>query len=203
MTCIFDRKKKNRLFPLSIIEFETSGRKNAEMQYLKEFVFHPPLPEIFSNVRKSAIAMFVGEFLYKILKEEEASQALFGFISRSICVLDLIEDSVANFYLHFMVHLSKYMGFSIPSNQNFYDYFDIKYCKFVFTQPLHPQFFDSLHTRILSRLLELPIHRLNDLQITGKQRVTFANLMLDFYSCRFDHTLTIKSLSVLHEIFSF
>jgi DNA repair protein RecO (recombination protein O) len=202
MTCIFDRRKKKHLFPLSIIEFETSGRKKAEMQYLKEFVFHPPLPEIFSNVRKSAIAMFIGEFLYKILKEEESSQALFGFISRSICMLDLIEDSVANFYLHFMVHLSKYMGFSIPLNQNFYDYFDIKYCKFVFTQPLHPQFFDSPNTGILSSLLELPVHRLKDLQITGKQRTTFANLMLDFYSFRFDHTLTIKSLNVLHEIFN-
>jgi DNA repair protein RecO (recombination protein O) len=200
--CIFDRRKKGRLFPLSIIEFETSGRKNAEMQYLKEFVFSPPLPEIYSSVRKSAVAMFIGEFLYKILKEEESSSALFEFISRSICMLDLTEDSVSNFYLHFMVQLSKYMGFSIPANRNNYDYFDIKYSKFVFTKPLHPQFFDESNTGILSRLLELPINRLNELKITGEQRINFANHMIDFYSFRFDHTLIIKSLNVLHEIFN-
>jgi DNA repair protein RecO (recombination protein O) len=201
-TYILNRRNKGtRLFPLSLIDFEYSGRQNADIHYLKEFVFSPLLTEISTDVRKSSIAMFIGEFLYRILKEEDASSTLFEYIYRSICLLDALHDGVSNFHLYFMVQLSKYMGFSISSNVNGYDYFDIKYCKFVFTQPLHPQFFDKDNTKLLSLLLDLPTNQLNTLKLTGEQRISFANRMLDFYSCRFDHTLIIKSLNVLHEVF--
>jgi DNA repair protein RecO (recombination protein O) len=195
------RKKSNRLFPLSLIDFEYSGRQNAEIHYFKEFVFSPLLNEISTDIRKSSIAMFIGEFLYRILKDDDSSSSLFEYICKSICLLDAIHDGVANFHLYFMVQLSKYMGFSISTNVNGYDYFDIKYSKFVFTQPLHPLFFDKDNSIILSRLLDLPINQLNSLKLTGEQRISFANRMLDFYSFRFDHTLIIKSLNVLHEIF--
>ncbi|MDR1583449.1 MAG: DNA repair protein RecO [Prevotellaceae bacterium] len=202
-TYILNRQKKgNRLFPLSLIDFESSGRQNAEIQYLKEFVFSPLLLEISTDVRKSSIAMFIGEFLYKVLKDEDSSSVLFEYISNSICLLDMLRDGVSNFHLYFMVQLSKYMGFSILANKSDYDYFDIKYCKFVFTQPLHPQYFDKENTKILSHLLILPSNQLNRLKLTGEQRINFANCMLDFYSSRFDHTLIIKSLNVLHEIFN-
>jgi DNA repair protein RecO (recombination protein O) len=202
-TCILNRRKRsNRLFPLSLIEFETSGRQNAEIQYIKEFVYSPLLPEIFTDIRKSSIAMFIGEFLYRILKEEDSSRELFEYISKSICLLDMLRNGVSNFHLHFMVQLSKYVGFSIQANQNGYDYFDIKQNKFVFIKPLHPQFFDMDNTKILSRLLDLPVNQLHDLKLSGEQRIDFANRMLGFYSFRFDHTLMIKSLNVLHEIFN-
>jgi DNA repair protein RecO (recombination protein O) len=195
------RKTNNRLFPLSLIDFEYSGRQNVEIQYIKEFVFSPLLPEISTDIRKSSIAMFIGEFLYRILKEEDASAILFEYIYKSICLLDELRDGVSNFHLYFIVQLSKYMGFSISSNANEYDYFDIKHCKFVFMQPLHPQFFDKDNTKILSRLLNLSTEQLDSLKLTGEQRINFASRMLDFYSFRFDHTLIIKSLNVLHEIF--
>jgi DNA repair protein RecO (recombination protein O) len=195
------RKKSNCLFPLSLIDFECSGRQSAEIQYLKEFVFSPLLLEIPADVRKSSIAMFIGEFLYKVLKEEDSSSLLFEYISRSICLLDALHYGVSNFHLYFMVQLSKYMGFSIATNVHNYDYFDIKYCKFVFTQPLHPLFFDKDNTKILSCLIDLSANQLNELKLTGEQRINFVNYMLDFYSCRFDHILIIKSLNVLHEIF--
>jgi DNA repair protein RecO (recombination protein O) len=201
-TYILNRRKKNsRLFPLSLIDFESSGRRNAEIQYLKEFVFSPLLTEISTDVRKISIAMFIGEFLYKTLKEEDSSAVLFEYISKSICLLDMLRDGIPNFHLYFMVQLSRYMGFSIAANKNGYDYFDVKYCKFVFAQPLHPQFFDKDNTAILSRLLDLPANQLHDLKLTGKQRINFADRMIGFYSSRFDHTLIIKSLNVLHEIF--
>ncbi|MDR1897654.1 MAG: DNA repair protein RecO [Prevotellaceae bacterium] len=199
---ILNRKRKtNRLFPLSLIEFEPSGRQDAEMQYLKEFVFSPLLPEISTDVKKSAIAMFIGEFLYKTLKEEEANPQLFNYISNSIHVLDMLNKGVSNFYIYFMVQLSKHIGFSIPLNKDEYHYFDIRYSKFTFIKPLHLQFFDKEYTQILTCLLEISIDKLDTMQLSGEQRINFANCMINFYSFRFDHNLTIKSLKILHEIF--
>ena len=201
-TCLLNRRKRmRRLSPLSLIEFEASGRERSEMQYLKEYVFSPLLPDISGDARKSAIAMFTGEFLYKVLKEEESNPTLFGFLDHSVCMLDLLVEGVANFHLHFMVQLSKYLGFSIPLGKAGRKYFDIKLCEFVFVKPPHPQFFDGENTEILASLLELSVDRLGELKLSGKQRIAFANLMLNFYSFRFDYAINMKSIDVLHEIF--
>jgi DNA repair protein RecO (recombination protein O) len=201
-TYIFNHNNKSgHLYPLSLIEFESNERHKADMQYIKEFVLSPVLPEIFSNIRKSAPAMFIGEFLYRVLKEEGLNINLFEFISKSINLLDVMREGVANFHLHFLVQLPKYLGFAIPSNINGFDYFDIKACKFVIIKPLHPQFFDRGNTQILTELLDLPYDRLDDLKLSGLQRVDFLNNMLDFYSFRYDFNLVMKSLSVLHETF--
>jgi DNA repair protein RecO (recombination protein O) len=202
-TCLLNRKNKSgRIYPLSIIEFETNGKQKAEIQYIKEYVFSPVLPEISSDIKKSAVAMFIGEFLYKILKEEELNYPLFDFVCNSIMMLDLMNEGVANFHLYFMVQLSKYLGFSILPNIDKCSYFDIKLCRFAFIKPLHPQFFNPENTEILTNLLEIPADRLKDLKLSGIQRIEFANKMLDFYSFRFDHNLIMKSIGVIHEIFT-
>jgi DNA repair protein RecO (recombination protein O) len=202
-TFILNRRKRHHgLFPLSLIEFEPSGRRNLEMLYVKEFVFAPLLPDIASDVRKSSIAMFLGEFLYRILKEEDSSREMFDYLTQSILLLNELRNGIANFHLYFMVQLSRYVGFSIPTNREEYDYFDIRQSRFVFIKPMHLQFFDPANTRILSCLSGLTVDRLDELKLTGDERRCFANSMLDFYSCRFDHTLIVKSLNVLHEIFS-
>jgi DNA repair protein RecO (recombination protein O) len=195
------RKRNDYIFPLSLIEFESSGRQNAELQYIKEFVRMPLLPDIPSSVPKSSIAMFIAEFLYKILKEDDPSTELFEYINVSVSTLDMLRHGVSNFHLYFMVELSRYIGFSIQDNENNCDYFDIKQNRFVFIKPLHPHFFDENDTKILSRLQEMTINQLEDLKLTAEQRLNFALRMLDFYSFRFDHRITVKSLKILHEIF--
>jgi DNA repair protein RecO (recombination protein O) len=201
-TCLLNRRKKmRRLSPLSLIEFESSGREKSEMQYLKEYVFSPLLPDIAGDARKCAIAMFTGEFLYRVLREEESNPSLFVFLDASIRMLEFLVEGVANFHLHLMVQLSKHLGFSIPASKTGRGYFDIKLCEFVCVRPAHPQFFDSENTEILASLLELSVDRLGELKLSGRQRIAFANLMLNFYSFRFDHPINMKSADVLHEIF--
>ncbi|MDR2466594.1 MAG: DNA repair protein RecO [Prevotellaceae bacterium] len=201
-TCLLNRRKRmRRLAPLSLIDFESSGREKSEMQHIKEYVFSPLLPDIAADARKSAIAMFSAEFLYKVLREEEANPSLFLFLDASVRILEFLAEGVANFHLHFMVQLAKHLGFSIPFNKAAGKYFDIKLCEFARLKPPHPQFFDPENTRILAALLDLSSDCLGEIKLSGSQRTAFANLMLNFYSFRFDHHINLKSADVLHEIF--
>ena len=201
-SCIFSHKKRRtKLSPLSLIEFEESSPQKAELHYIKDVVLSPVLHDISTNVKKSAIAMFVGEFLYKVLKEEEANPPLFEYISKYVRLLDMLDEGIANFHLYFIVQISKYLGFSISTNTQSLNYFDIKLSKFAFIKPLHPQYFSEENTKILSNFLVIAPNQLPDIKLTGEQRLNFANSMIDFFSFRFDQRLNIKSLNVLHEIF--
>lgn len=196
-------KKKNiSLQALSLLEFETQGRPGADIPQIKECVPAVLLPSILTDVRKSAIALFMGELLYKLLKEEEANEPLFDYLYHSICLLDALEEGAHNFHLHFMVQLARYLGFSMPDNRHENAYYDIKTGEFTGIQPRHPQFFDHRETQLLTMLISCPASQIGQVNLHGELRYRFSCKMIDFYAFHFDHVLPIRSLSVLHELFS-
>ena len=194
-------KLPSGLHPLSLLEFETSGRQIAEMQYIKEYSPAKILSGITSDVRKNAIALFTGELLYRLLRDEQADASLFAYIFNSVCLLDELNSGVANFHLHFMVQLARYLGFSMQDNTGDGMWFDIKSGNFTMLKPVHPHYFDRDETAILSRLLNCLASQVSEIELSGEQRYKFVVAMMRFYSFRFDCNLNLHSLSILHEVF--
>ena len=62
------------------------------------------------DVRRSTIALFMAEVLYRLVKESEPDSQLFDFVWESIGALDSMEEGVANFHLWFLVNLSRFLG---------------------------------------------------------------------------------------------
>lgn len=190
------------LHPLSLIEFEASGGRKSELHYMSEYHRSKALAEITGDVRKNAIALFAGELLYRLLRDEQADAALFAFVFHSVCMLDELSAGVANFHLHFMVHLARYLGFSMPDKGDEDTWFDVKSGRFTAIRPQHPQFFDKDDSRVLMRLLSCPASSVSSIELSGEQRHKFLSAMLQFYSFRFDCNIHLRSLGVLHEVFS-
>ncbi|MDR2563703.1 MAG: DNA repair protein RecO [Prevotellaceae bacterium] len=189
------------LHPLSLIEFEANGGRKSELHCISEYHRTKVLDGIIGDVRKNAIALFAGELLYRLLRDEQADASLFAFVFNSVCMLDELRAGVANFHLHFMVHLSRYLGFSMPDKADDDTWFDIKSGRFTILRPLHPQFFEKEDTLILSRLLNCPASSVSEIELSGEQRHKFLAAMLKFYSFRFDCNILLRSPSVLHEVF--
>lgn len=199
-------KNKSRaalLHPLSLLAIEADMRPKATMQQLKEFHLDIPLQNIPFDIAKSAVAMFISELLHRVIREEESNAELFSFLYHSILMLDQLEDGVANFHLHFLVQLSKYLGFypshgdNLPQNA----YFDIKIGEFSPIRPRHPQFFSVENTQLLSILMKLPAYELGQLKLNRQQRQLFLLAMMDFYLYHFDALQPLRSLQVMNELF--
>jgi len=202
---VYSSKSKNKanLFqPLFLLDIETIYHERANMQSIRECKLAETFNTIHVNVYKSAIALFIGELLYKVIREEEVNNGLFEFLYNSICLLDELEDGISNFHLHFMTQLSKYLGFLPSNNSGNNVYFDIKSGQYTQLKPLHPQYFDTTSTQILSNLQKLSASDIHILKINHNDRYTFLDNMIDFYSFHFDRILPVYSLSVLHEVFS-
>src|SRR5665647_640104 len=76
--------KHNILFqPMFILDLELYYKGNRGLQALKEFSVSYSPSDIYTNIKKSCVAIFLGEVLYNVLKEESPHVELFDFIAVS------------------------------------------------------------------------------------------------------------------------
>ncbi|MBI9054943.1 MAG: DNA repair protein RecO [Bacteroidales bacterium] len=194
--------KANILQSLFLLNMEVYHKPKQDLQRVKEaqpdFVFSS-LPY---DIRKSTLAIFIAEILYKTIQEHEANAELFNYLYNSIQVLDLKEKGISNFHLYFLIHLTKYLGF-FPEN-NYSDsrcYFDLKAGRFMQIKPMHLFFIGPIESKILNTLFEFSENQHENVNIRHKERIEILEKILDYYSLHIDGISTIKSLSILREVF--
>jgi DNA repair protein RecO (recombination protein O) len=140
------------LQPMFPVEFEGLESPRAEMHRLRELRAAPPLRSIPFDVRKSTIALFMAEMLYRLVREVEPNSELFEFVYGAVQALDGAAN--ANFHLWFMVGLSRHLGFFPAGEWQPGWWFDIR--EGVFT-PVMPrgEAFSRENAALLSRLMAI------------------------------------------------
>lgn len=98
--------------PMFAVEFEGLESSRMQMHRFREVRSGIVLQSLPFDVRKSTIALFMAEVLYRLVKECEPNQRLFDFVWGSVAALDALDEGVANFHLWFLTNLSRFLGFS-------------------------------------------------------------------------------------------
>jgi DNA repair protein RecO (recombination protein O) len=198
------RHRSSLIQPLFLLNIEAyGGRQRGAMRYAKELQANTPLHSLPSDVRKSAIALFVGEVLYSLIREEEQNAALFDFLYRHILLLDSLQQGVANFHLYFLVQLAQHLGFW-PGNT--YDaglrpYFDAESGLFAPSTPLAGAYMDKPTAALMAALLAATPDNLHHIRATREQRNLLLRMVLDYYCAHLGMANPIRSLAVLEEVF--
>jgi DNA repair protein RecO (recombination protein O) len=196
--------KHNILFqPLFILDLEMYYKPSREMQVLKEFsvVFTPY--EIHSNIKKSCVAIFLGEVLTSVLKEESPHEDMFDFIEESIVYFDSCKEGFANFHIAFLCGLSSFLGFE-PGHRNDTNdsFFDMKNGIFVSLPPVHGNYANELVSSILADFFVASYDTAGKIILTGILRNEVLETLVSYYSLHLPGLKKIKSLEVLKEVFS-
>ena len=195
-------KYKIGLFqPLSILDIEISHSPKRELQQVKDVALQMVMVSIPGNVVKSTIALFIGDVLSRVLREEENNEQLFNFLAQSIKLLETMTEGVADFHVVFLANLSKHLGF-FPDN-NFSEtskFFDGKLGMFVPHKSTHC--LDTEESRLLSRMLEADFIEMGNLHLNKSVRHLFLQIMIDFYSLHIPNFKNLHSLKILHEVFA-
>lgn len=202
------RKKKsgkhNIMFqPLTVLEVEMYHKPVREVQVLKEYsVTYSPY-NIHSDIRKGTVAMFLGEVLSAILREESPHMELFDFIEESIVYFDISQQSFANFHIAFLSGLSSYLGFEPSVSEKSEDtFFDMKEGVFVPIPPVHGFYADEAISAILAQFFSGSYESANEIRLSGKQRNEVLDSLITFYSLHLPGLRKINSLEILREVFS-
>lgn len=200
------KKSKNKtgfLQSLFLVDLVAYQKDTREVQRIKEIKNQPVFQNIPFDVTKSTQAVFLAEMLSKTLREQESAPEMFDFIQNSLLFFDLAENGVANFHLWFLFRLTEYLGF-LPGTQKtgFEGWFDMRKGAVVPFEPPHPFFFHKEATEKLISLSSLKLHELGQLKISREMRIYLTSKLTEYYQLHFDHLGEIKSLKVLHEIFT-
>lgn len=195
--------KANLLQPLFLLELEVDHRQGRELQRAREIKIKHPYQTLPFDVVKSSQAIFIAEVLYKVLKEEEPRPELFEFLSHSFRIFDLLREGISNFHLVFLIHLTRYMGFAPNNNYSVNrNIFDMVSGSFTEYKPSHPHFMEAEESRILSELTNISFEEMSRISLNSVSRNLLLLKIIDYFSLHLGIRLQIKSLHVLHELFS-
>jgi len=202
------RKKKtgkhNIVFqPMFILDLEIYYKASREMQTLKEFSVSYAPYEIHSDIRKTCVAIFLGEVLTSVLKEESPHEEMFDFIEESIIYFDSCKDNYANFHIAFLAGLSSFLGFE-PSLQTGSDdvFFDMKNGIFVPVPPVHGNYATEEISGILAVFFASSYDTSCNISLTGILRNEVLETIVKYYSLHLPGLKRVNSLAVLKEVFS-
>lgn len=194
-----DRRNPVRelLRPLAEVELVLQPPSRGELYKIKEargLCLHHSLQ---LHPAKAAQAIFLSEFLYRILRTPNPEPELYTFLSDSLRLWEALEVGVANFHLSLLLQLLDYFGISpeLPQEASRGRYFDISELRFVPTAGacrLAPEEYEAL-----PRLLEMNYDRLGYYRLNRVQRARILDLLLDYYRLHLHDFPPLKCLPIL------
>jgi DNA repair protein RecO (recombination protein O) len=173
------------------------------MNVLKEFSVSYSPYDIYSDIRKSSVAIFLGEVLTSVLREESSHEELFDYIEKSIIYFDRCMDGYANFHIAFLAGLSSYLGFEPGTRKDSADsFFDMTNGIFVPVPPTHGNYANPEISDILARVFIASYDNIGNISLKGSLRNEVLDTILKYYSLHLSGLKKINSLEVLKEVFS-
>ena len=196
------RGSKLALFqPMFAVEFEGLESPRRQMDSFREIRSGAVLRSVPFDVRKSTIALFMAEVLYRLVRESEPNGPLFDFVWGSVGALDAMEEGVANFHLWFLANLSRFLGFYPGNAYTAGAFFDIREGLYTKTPPPHAGYMIGEHARTLDDFIRCDVRCLGEIGLNRRQRVGFLDALLVYYGYHLDAIRAVQSVKILQEVF--
>lgn len=194
-------KSKIALQPLTIIEYVGSKSMRGDFHRLSQ-VKRAYIPDgMIFDITKSTVALFMGEVIYKIVRDVESDPLLFDFLYSSIVSLDKLQGGEASYHLYFMTKLLPFLGYA-PQNEYVEEaFFDMRRSLFVLIRPSHPNYFEVSESRFFARFLGADITDLPEIRCGRGLRVNLLNNIISYISLHHETNYNIVSMKILGEIF--
>ena len=109
------RAKQNLLQPLSYLDMVVYN-KTRDINFIKEMRPAQQWHTLDTQPTKTAIRFFASETLYKSLRSDDPTPALFDYVVQSMQQLDDEQSAVASYPLTFLIGLSRQLGIEPMDN---------------------------------------------------------------------------------------
>lgn len=195
--------KHNVFFqPLFILDLEIYYKEARRLQNIKEFSVYFTPGDIYENIKKSCVAIFLGEVLSSVLREESPNDNLYRFIEESLIYFDNCTEDFANFHIAFTAGLSSYLGLEPDRRRHIADkYFDLLNGIFVSQPPVHDYYASAEISDILAAFFNSSYENVKDIILKGSLRDEVLEILLKYYSLHLPGLKKVRSLEILKTVF--
>lgn len=188
---------------LSMVEFQAEVKPNSSLAKPKEVRLFYNYQNVTLSPLKSTIVLFLAEFLAAALREEKQNMPLFTYITSSLQWFDeaRFPIAIANFHLVFLMHLSRFLGIypNFDEPTNVFDLMSGTYCHGI---PNHHYYIMDHEARILPLLFRMDYFSAHLFKLSSQQRRRIIEVLNLFYRLHIPTFPELKSIEVLHEVFS-
>jgi len=183
----------------TLLDLVANHNDRGHLNYINEINVYHPLHNIYTDIYKNTIALFLSEILSNILKEETKNDLLFKFIENSIIWLDT-HDITNSFHIVFLLQLSKYLGFNpnLPKKTDLF--FNLQEGSFVFHKPI-ANFIYGDDFILFKSLIGTNFEAFSKVNINVKERQVLIDILIRYFTLHLPEFRKPKSLEILQTIF--
>lgn len=186
--------------PLTLLDMVVYRKERASLQSIREVRLAHPYQSVPFDIRKSSIALFINEVVYRAVGEEEPNPALFEFLWSSCLLLDAVGEPFTHFHLLFTVKLTKYLGFN-PRNTR-----SDEHCYFNLSEgTFQPVFLEGIcldrrQSEMWCSLLDWPFEKPAIPGLHAGDRDFLLDTLLQYYRFHLPGFSGFRSAEVLHSV---
>ncbi|MDE7414337.1 MAG: DNA repair protein RecO C-terminal domain-containing protein [Muribaculaceae bacterium] len=197
------RARNARLQLLSAVESDVNFKENKSIQSLSKVGLKEVWRDIYFNPLKSALAIFIAEFLSRYLREAAPEPLLWDYILESLRILDNRKKHCANFHISFLIGMLHFAGITPDiSDIEPGDFFDMPSGHCVPEHPSHRSFLSPEETRVLPVLIRMNYTNDRLFKFRGEERRRILNRILQYYAVHFPGMSSLRSPEILGEVFA-
>lgn len=168
--------------PMTVVDLVAYFRDDHEhLNRLKELRAAEVFSQIPFDIRRGAVALFMAEICRKSIHAGEENPELFDFLLDNLRWLDATPEPIANLHLHFLLHLSGFLGFQPQDEPDGESFLDLKEGVFGPVPPPHALYLEPGQAMPLLQLLHLPLEQCHTLALTRPERKALLQGLLQFY----------------------
>lgn len=190
-------KNRNKIAlyqPLSLLDMVVYYQKDVQRIYrISEVKPAPALRQIPFEPNKTAVALFLSEALYRILKEDTPQPELYAYLKQHILWLDNATEGLGLFHSYFLLHLATFLGFGISQGSEL----------LAQVQAYNPSLIGPTEQAAVADLLDallLASQPPSSHPAAPLIKHKTVDALLDFYRLHIDNMPALKSLAVLREV---
>jgi DNA repair protein RecO (recombination protein O) len=188
--------------PATILEMQVYHNELKNLQRIKDLKWAHLYKNIFSDITKNSVALFMVELLQKNLKQPETNEDLFHFCEDALLILDIADAAItANFPIYFAIHLAQILGFRLLNNYSEgNNIFNLAEGNFSDEKSTTDQLSVEISFYISQFLKTIQPEDLKEIKMNRNTRMPILKSLESYYSWHVSEFGTMKTLNVLSEV---
>ena len=199
------KMRNARLMPLSAVQAEVRFRETRDIQTLGQMSPLRVWRNIYADPVRSAVVMFLSEFLDRLLRESQPDPTLWDYLLSWLDRLDEVDASPANMHIAILIGLLPYMGISPDLHRDpkwgGAVWFDMREGTLTPSMPLHNDMLPPEEVAQLSLLMRMTSANCRAYKMKGTDRSRCLEKLLHYYAVHFPGLSNLKSPEVLAAVF--
>ncbi|MCR4994295.1 MAG: DNA repair protein RecO [Bacteroidales bacterium] len=187
--------------PLTLVEVVWEPRVRSSLQHPRELTLWHAWHSLHFTPYKTAMSLFLGEFLSYALREEQTNEPLFEYMVHALSWFDESSAHYSNFHVVFLLHLTRFLGF-LPNVEDWEEgcYFDLEAATFTRACPSHVHYLNPEEASLVPKFLRMNYRSMQAVGLNGAMRRRALEIVMDFYRLHIPGFPELKSLEILGEV---